>query len=463
MDLNQASEPSSQVIGGQSSSLLLTTPSISSVAVSEDTRTVGTGMEATLDEVLTRDVLIYTQTIANTDTPYLNMLGNLDPWFDYLSAPYIRQRLLGYNQISCGLHITAKVTAPGSAYGLYNLAAVCDGGWDPRDTDVGERELDNATFDSPWNTVSDEHVFLNLEMRNTAELSLPWESPADSFQLSLIDTPTFVHPGCWRLLLFPLAPIRSTIASTATGTIRIYARMEPGYHLENLHFQGKHALTNRMPVPNDNEGPPPKKGSKWSEMGSKAASVAAIAGAAFPAIAPLAEPVAAGLAAISAMGAAFGFTRESAPQEPTPIISRMTSSLAQVDGLDTGEVIAMSMTNALSIDPRAGGGEGEDPMSFASLFERWSIIETLDISPSTALGKFGEIPVTPFYAKATLGTRYFTTAGFVGLPFAYWRGGMEYMIYIPSSTNIEGQIQILWDPSELSTEGVPYTTDPTHR
>jgi len=182
--------------------------------------------------------------------------------------------------------------------------------------------------------------------------------------------------------------------------------------------------------------------------------------AAFPVISEFALPAAAGLAALSSVAASFGFTREAMPKEPRTTMRRLTSSLAQVDGVDTGEVVGLLSSNATTIDPSPGGGTLVDQISFASLFERWTIIDVFDVTDTSSNVLF-RVAVTPFYAASTLGVRYHTVAGYVGLPFNFWRGDMEYLIYIPSSSNFQGSLQVCWDPKPSNVGFFP--SDPTHR
>jgi len=90
-------------------------------------------------------------------------------------------------------------------------------------------------------------------------------------------------------------------------------------------------------------------------------------------------------------------------------------------------------------------------------FERWTIVDTFVWdTAATALTNVNFIPVTPYFGKQTLGAFYPTTAGFVGFPFRFWRGSMEYKLIIPSSVYHRGMLQVFWSPDTS-----PPTTDVT--
>jgi hypothetical protein len=178
-------------------------------------------------------------------------------------------------------------------------------------------------------------------------------------------------------------------------------------------------------------------------------------------VGPLAMPAAAGLAVASSLAELMGFTREAAPVQPTPTVRRLFSNLGQVDGLDTSETTGLFAGNAVSIDQRIGGGSEDDPMSFKSLFQRWTMLETFTISNVTAAGTTVRIhPVTPCFTTAS-NPYTMSPAGFVALPFAQWRGSMEYMIYVASGSTVRGNLVVAWEPIVDSTR--TFVADPTNR
>jgi len=423
--------------------------------------TAGLGMEVSLNDVFQREVLILSQSISESDTVNLNLVGLVDPHKLYLSTPYILERLNGYSAITFGLKLKVKMVVPGSSYGLYNVQFLCEGGCqDIQGNTTTQR--DSATYDHYSTSTQDVHGFLNAEFSNTLEFEIPWECAYDSLYISDITNALTASPNCWRLLIWALSPLQSTIAATCAGSIKVYAQMAPGYKLLNASFQGKKVP--RSPAEKEEIYPTAAKTEKkkYSDIGSKVAGGLGMLSAAFPAIAPFAGPAAAGLATISSFAASLGFTKEADPQVPQVTIHRLGSSMATVDGSDTAEVVGLYASNATTIDPAPGGGEAEDPAAFGPLFERWTIIDNFTIDTAST-GKVRQIPVSPFVAGALLGVRYLQPAGYCGLPFARWRGDMEYMIYIPSSSNIKGSLQILWDPNTSNNLATAYPTDPTHR
>lgn len=391
---------------------------------------------------MARDVLLLTQTIADTDTVNTNLIGNVDIFFLFVTSPLVAAQLAPYRWVRFDLIVTVKMIVPGACAGAYLTQCLADGGYDDSAAD-----LDNKALDAYPNCCQDEWGISNAEISNTIEFRLPWCSYTPAYMVGGAAT----HIMCWRILLWAVSALTSTITVAATGRVQFFARAE-NVVVSSLTYQGKKVKkteSDRAPVK-----------SEYSATGKKVAAGVAMLGAAFPVIAPLAEPLAAGLAAISEIAGMFGYTRSNAPVSMTPQVRRYFSSVVSTDTQDTSEVVALFPSNATTIDPRYGGGTGDDPMAFAPLFERWTIVSTTTISTATAVGKLLQVPVTPFFSNVVLGVRYFPVAGFIGLPFAQWRGGMEYMIYIPSHSNFQGSLQVLWEPKSVANMAA-FPADPT--
>jgi len=257
---------------------------------------------------------------------------------------------------------------------------------------------------------------------------------------------TIVTPNCWRVVVWAFSALASTVSATPIGTVTVYARMMPGFKFSGLAYQGKQV-----------EGHAHKK--KASEVGASVAEGVQMLGEKIPMIAPLTAPISAGLAAVSSIASWFGFTREAAPQPPQPVAQRLFSNVANCDGPDTSEVVALFPSASTAIDSALGGGEAEDVCAFGSLFARWTLLDIVTIN-QTSTGVVYTIPVSPFYAHKVLGVCYPMPCGVAGQPFDTWRGTMEYLIYVPSSANVQGTIQVLWDSTPAVN--ITYAHDPTH-
>lgn len=91
----------------------------------------------------------------------------------------------------------------------------------------------------------------------------------------------------------------------------------------------------------------------------------------------------------------------------------------------------------LDKNPVLSCGTEEDPAALSSIFRRWTCYKIFSWAGSSASGtRLLHLDVTPGLAMLAGATgdgthdnvRFFSTAGYVGLPFNWWRGDMEIMV-----------------------------------
>ena len=235
------------------------------------------------------------------------------------------------------------------------------------------------------------------------------------------------------------------------GRIKFYVSMLD-VEMAVPHYQGKHKM-----VANDAmKTYAPKVHSLIGEgKGSKmAGQIADVAGqlSKVPVIGQFASGVEWASRGAEAVLDFFGFTRDTREVPPTSIVVRSVANVARLNGQDsTVECAALDGENLVTIDPHARGFRSEDDSAFASLFPRWTLVKTASWATTDATGAIlFSIPVTPFYGIHKVpsyvdGTAVqLPVAGYIGLPFAYWRGTMVYKFVIPVSSLHRGCIQILW-------------------
>jgi len=396
-----------------------------------------------LSDFLTRSTRIATGLLQATDTAYFNLLGaTFDPFTLFLTNTYIAAKVKEFSWFRADLEVILTLTVPSNAYGLYNLQALCEGG---NDINPNSIEIGGAYADNVWTSLQDLHALIDITKSTTVVLTLPWVYAVDAYQIGQ-------QVGPWRLALWALQPIRNAMnTDVITGTYNMYCRFKPGFELGLPTFQsgkggmkgmGKKALDTAMQM---------KKDKTISKTAKSLGFAAAVIGTAVPFLAPMAMATAAGLASVASIADYFGFTRESDPMPPTPMTLRSINNLANVDGKDTSDVVALFANNATTIDPTIGGGLAEDETSIASLYPRETIVDTFSWPLASAAGTvLRGIPVSPFFNYVVLGAQYPTTAGYVGLPFNYWRGGMKFHVYIPSSIYHRGMLQVYWSPTAIT-------------
>lgn len=398
-------------------STLNTTPMEESGAVTVE-RSSQNAPIANLGDFLQRRTLLKRYTFASTDG-INGTVDTFDPHGVFFSSPVISRKTSNFHAFRGTFRITVTSTFPSGAYGYYVICAVPLGG--PVPGSGGDLVGNVMSYRQALHVP---HVKIRVENATDGAIDIPFIYPYDYREIS-------TSPGLWQIKVFSLQPVSSAMAdSTLTGNCTIYGQFHPDLDLIIPVQQGKT--------------------STGTKVKHAAGAISSIAGAlsAVPVIGEFAAPIAAGAAAVSSVLDWFGFTRTTHQKTPEPFIPRLFSNVANVDAEDTSEIAALSVANTISFDPRVGGGEPEDPGAFSSIFQHWTEVSsytwTNAMDAGTVIGTFN---VSPFFTDScsdAAATIHLTSAGYVGLPFEYWRGDMEYMMIIPVSMFHRGIIQLVW-------------------
>lgn len=447
--------------GGTQGEIMM--PALVTSSFSSDGRQEANALTVSQDDPLTRDVLVKSFTIASTNQTFVDLLKDGDHHYDFMHDwainPMINNRLKGYQYFRGDFIVTAVMVVPGNCLGLYNFAGIPNSCF-PEDPDPPIHRLDRESLTSAEASVQDASTFLNCELGNSGQLHFPFLSYQDYYDIRALISDDHYIP--WGLQCFTFKAVESVQTTTpTTGTIQIFARLAPGYSFHNrVHYQSK--VVQKFAHAKDFVDS--HKGKGYSDMGKQAAGAIASVGNAIPMLKPYAMAASAGLAAVSDAAAWFGFTREAAPTKPEPFINRLAASLAAGDTPDTGEIVGYSVSNNISIDSSIADGTLEDQASYASLCARWHVAGRIDINntsdPSTW---FYRLPVNPAVFTRTVPQNdlVMSPAGMISLVHEYWRGDVEYCIYVVSSPWIQGQLQVYWDDTFLYPGTVPDITNTT--
>lgn len=397
-----------------------------------------------IGDFFARFVEIDSALLATTDTFGTSAVN--DPWALYLANANVAEKLQNFSLIRADLELMIVSAVAGGCYGEYVFSALPDAG-------VADVSNDAAVDLLVANCLQvDVCGRLNCAQAENIRLVLPWMWPYDFAQLPT--GPAFA----WSLWLTCLSPLRSgTDVATVSGSCRIYARLAPGYQVCVPYLQGKERSGKLAKA----------KGMVDSLRQSKAISntAATIAGladkaAGIPLIGGAAAAVGAVAHGVAEVASWFGFTRAPDPRHPMPVTQRSVTNVANYDGMDASDVAALSVDQAISIDPTLVGGPAEDVAANASLFSRWTLIQKATWSPTNLAGEeLFVTPVSPFYTAmaSTANTASLPVAGYVGMPFNFWRGDMEYLIIIPVSKFHRGTLQVYWAPNSGLVGGDPIT------
>jgi len=378
------------------------------------------------------------QEIEILDTDLSDVLLSFDPWELFLANAAIADKIANFAYIKGTIEVVFMIAVPGAAYGSYVVSALPDG----YPSTVGPAVIASVTSSLIYENLMqvDHYARVDLAASENVVMQLPWIWPYD--YATLPDGPA----GMWSVKWSCLSPIRTSITGgQSLGSAKVYARLMPGYEIVVPHLQMKRkghlvqssATQMAHPALHKSLGKPSAVADKVGKVADVLSKV--------PIIGPYAQTASKVAHAASSFLSHFGFTRETAESHPVYVIGKSTSNVAQIDGVEPNFVAALEGGNEISIDPRMMGLDGQDDASFASLFQRWTLVSQFDWGSGDLVDQvLADIPVTPSFARNTGRTVNFTTAGYVGLPFQYWRGDMEYLVVIPVSKLHRGSLQALW-------------------
>jgi hypothetical protein len=397
-----------------------------------------------LGTFLARPVEIATGVLSNGNSPQTAVV-TIDPWDLFLAVPSVADKTANFSYFRGTLELTFVLSAPGNAYGLYALTAVPNGG-----VAGGSATMSNVARIANC-LQTDICAAVDIALSTTVELSLPFVLPEDYATLATRGV------DMWKLTLFCLQPVGTPIDGGITeANYKIYAR-SPDIELVVPMFQGgkrkKHLVIDNL------ESAKAKMKSLGISSTSRKIEEAASSLASVPLIGTFAAPVAQAAGLVADVASWFGFSRETTEGEPRPVGNRALSNVAHIDGNDSSDLASLSVANTISVDPVLADGSPEDCAAFSSLFSRPTLVAVAAWDVTAATGEtLLEIPVTPFYTRSTDDTGIdLTVAGYCGLPFAFWRGDINYKIFIPCSKMHRGAFQVAWLPSTADESAATLT------
>jgi len=388
-------------------------------------------MQAPLDNFLKRPVKIFDTDFSSNDS---GEIATINVWYLWATNPAVADKLKNFKLLRGTLRLTAMFTFPANCFGSYVVSAIPTASTRLTDMAITPLYYPNCCQ-------VDRFARVDCAASQNVILDLPWFWPSDYARVSEIQglshMPWGVHINC-------LAPINTAVqGGTAYGHVAIYANVVDDFILTIPRYQLRYQL-------------------KFSE-GAEIVSTATGLMGSLPIIGPFAKAISGIAGGVSSIAAMFGFTRENFSPPHTGAFYSISNN-ATVDSQDPVLTAGLLEGNAISIDPRIQSETDVDQASFESLFSRWTIVKEFEWAPDDESGDIlGNVPVSPFlaYEDANYPERiHLTTAGYVGFPFRYWRGDMEYAVVIPVSKMHRGTLQVFW--TSTSDTVVSQGTDPTN-
>lgn len=434
--LPQAHAYEQETVGGQ---LVHDTGTIDTSALISVEEQTSRGLNQTmpihpLEDMLTRFVRVKTYTLSSAASP-LTILDNFDPWALYQENPAVAAKLSNYYLIRADLEVLIVSAFPPASYGAWEATALPYG---------GQQALAANVMGSPnplQCRAADVHAEILATAGNDVCLTLPFFWPFDYAALRS-SASAFAQTGLaksWTVFITNLAPLATAIpGGVASGALTVYVRMKPGYTLTIPTLQSK-------------------KLSVSGVLNSVSSGLTSLSGV--PMLGDYARAGAASATIASTVASALGYSRAPEDVRPVPVQAVSFPPLSHAAGKTL--VNEANLLPGIYLKPELDSGV--DIASFEDLARRSFIPTVLTWSASQTAGtSLTTMPLTPFLMvpiAAASPEHSISAAGFVGLPFGFWRADAVVEVEVVCSSFHRGTLQAYWTPWNYTA--VP-TDDPTN-
>ena len=440
-DQPQAHALQTEVVGGEliHDAGLIDTSALTSVIENANERVIRQTMpNHPLEDMLTRFVKINTYDLSATAAP-LSVLASFDPWAQFQAIPAVASKLANYYLIRADLELLIVSAFPPASYGSWEVTALPYGG----QTTGPAGNQTSFVPDATQCRAADVHAEILATSGNDVCLTLPFYWPYD-FAALKSGGGAGGNTGLtnsWNVYITTLAELSTAIpGGIVSGSISIYARMKPGYILTIPSLQG---------------GPLDKPiSSGLAKAADTLTSMAKI-----PVIGAYAQAASSLATVASTVASALGHSREPEDVRPVPVQAIPLPPLSHASGRTL--VNEANLLPGVYLDPKMDV-ERTDIAAFEDIARRPFVYNVLTWSAAEDSGAaLTTIPVTPFLVSPTsvLGQFHIAPAGYVGLPFDFWRADAVVEVEVVCSSFHRGTLQAYWTPWNYTA---PSTDDPTN-
>lgn len=375
---------------------------------------------ASLGQYLSRPVRIATLTWSE-GVPYYS---THKVWHDFLSSPYIKNKLENFSRLRCKLHLKFVVNTSQFYYGALRAC------YHPMQ--MGQHLVEE---NDRIHTSQLPGVWIEPQKMSSVEMVLPFLYTGQFVDI----TSSFRPKSLGTLEIIEYSPLRSANGVIGTGaTLNIYAwasdvslfapTAEPA--LQSDEYEIKDGVVSR----------PATVVAQVAESLSD-----------FPFIGPFARATGIGARAIAGIAGLFGFSNPPVISDVQPMRPNVFHAMANVETRTPLDKLSVDPKNEITIDNSVCDVSSIDPLSFKQTLgrESWMGRVTWDqtYSPNDRLMAVRVTPGTRRDTPTAQGTiRHYPPLAYFGKLFQFWRGSLIYKLKIIKSRYHKGRILISWDP-----------------
>lgn len=369
-------------------------------------------------------------------TPNTSYSTLLYPWALWMSNKRVSNRLNNFRNFTGRLHVKAILNGNQFYWGALLMSYLVGDGTE------GFPTSQPASLASFIPATQRPHVWMDPTTSTGGEMKLPFIWQQDVFDL-VSGNPNDLG-SIWLESLYSL---RHAGGSTNPVRITVMAWCED-VELSAPTNQNMGSLVPQMAK---------LDGAKEGEYGKVSGPATAISKAAgmlkgIPGIGPYAMATQSAASGIAKVAQNLGFCRPRNLAPINPLKIQQAGNISSVDAEDTSITLALTDKQEVSVDPRIGGIQGEDPLAFANIgkiesmitFVNWDLADV----PNTVIFSTAVNPINVTRSAVTGSTTANVTGpmGWMCAPFLSWRGSITYRFQVVASAFHQGRLLIQWDP-----------------
>jgi len=347
----------------------------------------------------------------------------------FLGSKLIRDKIRHYAYLNGVLNV--KVTSVGSPQ-ITGAAHIALHPWWARDNGLGSMGLAPATELTHCQMSQLPSFVVDFGAETGGHIRMPIVAPTNGLNISEIDQ----IEDAFMLHVRSFVPLQIPTNSTITASLQIYV------WLEDVSLTGT-TYRSELPAPQSDEfsKDPNEVGSSTSVSFKQG-----LAQAAGDVVGKATE------IGVSSLMSAMGLSSPLVPSGVEPLVPRTSTNMACYNSQQNIDSLAGDVKNEVSLGTKELGYSDIDHMALSNIYRRWGHIGRLSLDLTGLIGQDSDIkiiPVTPLAASFfTAGSDVAyspTPLAIATLPFAKWRGGLEYRFHAIGSAFLKGKIRISHD------------------
>lgn len=394
-------------------------------ATSDSTRYVTPNSDVTMENFMSRPVLIGTSAWTPGLSPYTL---TLDPWTSFFSNKRVINRINNYKIMNCKLKL--KFIVNGNPFYFGRLMV------DYLPLPTYDKITAFSTLD-PFNAIAASqrlHGFVNPTTSQGLTMELPFIWPTNGFDLTV---EAFSLLG--RIYVRELVALKHANGSTDPISISVFAWVED----LSLSIPTTQPATGLVQQASEIDMTPSSLMSAASNLSSKLTNVPIIGKYAMAT-----SMVTKGLGEIAKF---FGYSRPVIIDPIPPMRPTFIGDLACVDKKEAIYRLSADSRQELTIDPSVIGVTLPDELDIKYIVGKESYLTTfpwtVDTAPEDLLFN---VRVSPALYAYDAPYWHMTAPCFASLPFTYWRGTMKFRFQIVCSQYHKGRLLFVYDPDKVT-------------